>query len=658
MCGIAGFLDATHALTDDAARALALAMSSTLRHRGPDDEGVWVDTEVGLGLAQRRLAIVDLSPLGHQPMVSADGRHVLNFNGEAYNHEELRGELQREGVAFRGASDTEVFVEAVARWGLGPALDRTDGMFAFAVWDREERSLRLVRDRVGEKPLYYAWVGRTLVFGSELKALRAFPGFSPAIDRTALDAFLRYSYIPAPRTIYEGVSKLLPGSILDVAADGTAGEPRSYWSFADVAESGCRSPLDIGDADAVDVVEEALRKSVGLRMLADVPVGAFLSGGLDSSTIVALMQAQSGGTAKTFTIGFDDSDYDETAHAAAVARHLGTDHTELRATPQDALDLIPTLATTYDEPFADSSQLPTMLVAALTRRHVTVGLSGDAGDELFGGYVRHGVLDRLWRRQAKVPKVVRRMAAGTLSAVRPSTWDRGAGVARSIARGRVPAHAGEKAHKLARVLRAPDLDAAYDALAATWPDSVPSPGGSERRASPPRLSDLPVCLDVTERVMLRDATSYLPDDILTKVDRASMAVSLEARVPMLDHRLIELVWRLPRAVRFRPGETKWILRAILARHVPTEITDRPKMGFAVPVAEWLRGPLRTWADDLLAPGAMRAAGYLDPEPVATVWRQHLEGSRDHASALWSVLMFQAWLQEGSRAMPGTAKTPG
>lgn len=658
MCGIAGFLDPDATLPPERLAARAEAMAATIAHRGPDEADTFVDAAAGLAFGHRRLSIIDLSPTGHQPMTSADGRHVITYNGEVYNFLELRKRLESEGRTFRGTSDTEVLVEGIARWGLQRTLEVANGMFAFAVWDRRERVLQLARDRVGEKPLYYGHVGRVFVFGSELKALRAFPGCDPPVDRSALAAFLRYSYVPSPRSIYEGISKLPPGTSVAVRADGTVSDPVPYWSFAEVAERGWRDRLDVTGAEAVDLIEAALRRSVGLRMLADVPVGAFLSGGVDSSTIVALMQAQSPGAVRTFTIGFPEAGFDEAAHAAAVARHLGTDHTELTVSPDDVLQLVPRLPATYDEPFADSSQLPTMLVSSLTSSIVTVGLSGDAGDELFGGYVRHAVLERILERGGRLPRPLRVAAAVGLAAVRPATWNRLAAAASKVVGRRVPAHAGEKAHKLARVLRASGPSGAYDALATTWTGegSVPMARGVAVPTTA-SLDGLPARLSLTERVMLADSLTYLPDDILVKVDRASMAASLETRVPMLDHELIGLAWRLPIDLRVRGGETKWLLREILARHVPPAITERPKMGFAVPIARWLRGPLREWAGDHLSEVSIRGDGFLDPAPITRMWREHLKGSRDHAPGLWSVLMFRTW-HEARRSMAGTGHQPG
>jgi asparagine synthase (glutamine-hydrolysing) len=583
VCGIAG-LWTPRALPEGELVAQTEALRDTLTHRGPDSAGTWVDARVGLGLGHRRLAIVDLSPTGHQPMVSRSGRYVITFNGEVYNFARLRAELEGFGHSFRGHSDTEVMLAAFERWGVEPAIERFVGMFAFALWDAADRHLWLVRDRLGIKPLYYGRVGDALVFGSELKALVAMPGFDRTVDRESLAAFLRYNNVPAPHTIWKGVYKLMPGTLLRV--DDPAGElhPREWWSAVEVATHGRSHPFDGTDAEAIDGLHERLLDAVRLRMLADVPLGAFLSGGIDSSTVVALMQAQSSQRVRTFSIGYREGAYDETHHARAVAEHLGTDHTELVVTPEDALATIPSLATWYDEPFSDSSQIPTMLVSKLARPHVTVALSGDGGDELFAGYNRHLWAPRIWDRMSGVPAGLRRRVGDWVHRVPPAWVDAafaGAGPALPPRlRFRVP---GEKLHKLGAILGSTDEDAMYRAVCSHTLDplSLAIADGEHRSG----MADLGAQrLPFAERMMLLDLRTYLPDDILTKVDRASMAFALEARVPLLDHRVVAYAWTLPARMRIRDGETKWVLRRVLERYVPRALFDREKSGFGVPVA--------------------------------------------------------------------------
>lgn len=622
-------------------------MAEQLAHRGPDDHGAWVDADAGIALGSRRLAVIDLSPEGHQPMLSASGRFVVAYNGEIYNFKSLRARLEKEGARFRGGSDTEVLLEAVDHWGLERTLQELNGMFAFALWDRAERALHLARDRLGEKPLYFTWIGHALAFGSELKALRAVPGFSPAVDRRALASYLRLSCVPAPSTIYEGVRQLRPGSVLTLQG-GQSGRrqalPTPYWSAFDVAARGAASPRSEPPAELADELEALLSDAVALRLQADVPVGVFLSGGLDSSTVAALAQARSGGSLRTFTIAFEDATYDESEHAAAVARHLGTDHTELRLTAGDARRVIPELPRVYDDPFADTSQIPTYLVSRLAREQVTVSLSGDGGDELFGGYNRHAWGGPILRATRRCPEPLRRGAAALLAAPSPSSWDRlfetlGGLLPRS-ARLRIP---GIEVQKLASVLPAGDSAQLYRILTSTWQEPSTLVRGlrdvdEEQPAGVPRGVE-----DVASELMYLDLVSYLPDDILVKLDRASMAVSLESRVPLLDHRVVELAWQLPVSLKVKGRTGKWILREVLGRHVPEELTDRPKAGFGLPIGSWLRGPLRPWAEELLAPGRLEAEGYLEPAVVQRCWREHLGGRRDLSERLWTVLMFQAWL---------------
>lgn len=632
--------------------ATVTRMTETLRHRGPDDGGVWVDEKAGIALGHRRLSIIDLSPEGHQPMLSACGRFVVVFNGEIYNYREIRKELEagsgNDRVRWRGHSDTEVMLAAISRWGLEGSLDRFNGMFAFALWDRETRTLHLVRDRLGEKPLYYGLMGETFLFGSELKALRAHPDFRAEIDRGALGLFFRHNYVPSPYSIYENVSKLSPGTRLAVAREKRGGlpSPLPYWEGKRAAEEGIRDPFTGTSDEAVTAFESILRDSVSMRMESDVPLGAFLSGGIDSSTVVALMQAESRRPVKTFTVGFGEKGFDEAGHARAVAAHLGTDHTEVFVTPQDALAVIPRLPFMYDEPFADSSQIPTFLISEVARRYVTVSLSGDGGDELLGGYNRYAWGRRIWRTVGWMPPRLRKMGARALTVLAPQTWDglfdRMAPVLPAAIRQRTP---GDKLHKLAGVLAAEDPGALYLDLISHWknPSDVVL-GGSER---PTALTDRRrwgEALDFTRQMMYLDMVTYLPDDILTKVDRASMGVSLEARVPLLDHRVVEFAWRLPLSMKIRKGRGKWLLRQILHRYVPAGLVERPKMGFGVPIDAWLRGPLREWAESLLDEERLRREGFLHPAPIRRKWREHLSGRRNWQYYLWDVLMFQAWLE--------------
>lgn len=648
MCGICGFLAPPAGKDGGTPAALertVRAMAGTLAHRGPDGEGAWVDAAAGVGLGHRRLAIVDLSPAGDQPMHSANGRWTVVFNGEIYNFRELRHELEAEGHVFRGHSDTEVLVEACARDGIAAVLPRLNGIFALAAWDRRERVLHLARDPLGVKPLYWARAGEVWLFASQPKALRAHPAFAAAglggIDPAALAAYLRLGCVPAPLSIHQGVRMLEPGTRLTLRAGAASGDPEGtvFWSLDAVARAGRADPLDLPDEAAADALEALLTDAVGRQMVADVPLGAFLSGGIDSSTVVALMQAQSARPVRSFTIGFREAGFDEADHARAVAAHLGTDHTELVVEPGHALDLVPRLAEWYDEPFADSSQIPTLLVSALTRRHVTVALSGDGGDELFGGYNRHLWAPRLDRRLAPLPPEVRRAAAAALRAVPPAGWDRLAALVPAAVR---PRQTGDKLHKLAGVLEARDPAALYRRLTERWSGAgVPVRGGG---TAPPVWGRRPVPdgLGPLERLLYLDSTGYLPDDILAKVDRASMAVGLEARVPLLDPRVVALAWRLPAAQKTRGGTGKWLLRRVLHRHVPPALVERPKSGFAVPLDSWLRGPLRDWAEALLDPHRLADDGLLDPGPVRALWTEHRDGRRNHREELWAVLMFQAW----------------
>jgi asparagine synthase (glutamine-hydrolysing) len=635
-------------------QATVRQMSDTLLHRGPDDEGSFVDEAAGLALGFRRLSIIDLSPEGHQPMTSKDGRYVLIFNGEIYNFQELRRELEDLGHGFRGHSDTEVMLAAFTQWGFEPAIKRFNGMFALALWDKRERVLRLTRDRIGEKPLYYGFSGSTFLFGSELKALRAHPDFKAEINRDALALFLRYNYIPAPYSIYQGIYKLTPGTYLSLnercSSLGQLPEPRAYWSAREAAEAGTASPFEGTQSQAITELEALLTDAVGLRMVADVPLGAFLSGGVDSSTVVALMQAQSSQPVKTFSIGFTEEAYNEARHARAVAEHLKTDHTELYVTPEDAMAVIPRLPSLYDEPFSDSSQIPTFLVSQLARRHVTVSLSGDGGDELFAGYNRYLLGESVWNKISWMPKGSRAVAAGALTTVSPRAWDRAFTGLKPFLPSRLQhTRAGDRLHKLAEILTVSDVEAMYMNIVSHWKQPTRLvPGSSEPRTI---LTDARAWANlpgIIQRMMYLDAVTYLPDDILVKVDRASMGVSLEARVPFLDHRVFEFSWRLPLSWKIREGQSKWPLRQILYKYVPRELIERPKMGFGIPVGEWLRGPLRDWAESLLDEGRLKREGLLNAEPVRRKWEEHLRGVRNWQYYIWDVLMFQGWLEEETK----------
>jgi asparagine synthase (glutamine-hydrolysing) len=647
MCGIAGVVDLARRSDADQLRKTLMRMIEPLVHRGPDDQDIWADPETGVGLGHRRLSIIDLSREGRQPMWSATGRYLLTYNGEIYNFNALRQPLTSRGHRFRGHSDTEVVLASIVEWGLHGALDRFNGMFAFALWDRQARVLHLARDRAGEKPLYYSRVGRWFLFGSELKALRAHPEFSAEVDRDALALFLRHSYVPTPRSIYAGVSKLPPGTVLSLRPDDpmSLAEPTPYWSAKEVAERGVREPFVGSLEEAREAVDSLLKDAVRQRMVADVPLGVFLSGGVDSSTVVALMQAQSTVPVRTFTIGFHEDDYNEADHARAVARHLRTEHTELYLLPRDAQAVIPRLSDIYDEPFADSSQIPTFLVSRLARSSVTVSLSGDAGDELFGGYGRYLMCESLWRRAKPVPLPLREMIAAGLRAGSPDAWTRAVNALRPMLPRRLHTTLpGDKLRKLAEIIVATSADDMYEQLISHWKrvdNVVLGVAEPERRFSATTRS---MALGgLTNRMMYWDLTNYLPDDILVKVDRASMAVGLEARVPFLDHRVIELAWRLPVDMKVRGGVGKWLLRQVLYRYVPRELIERPKRGFSVPIDSWLRGPLRGWAEDLLAEPLLRRQGFFHPEPIRTKWSEHLSGRRNWHYYLWSVLMFQAWL---------------
>ena len=645
MCGIAGFL--SPGLSSDAATSRLEAMAGVIAHRGPDGSGAWFDAATGLGLAHRRLAIIDLSPAGAQPMVSASERFVTVYNGEIYNFEEIRRDLTSIGRApdWRGHSDTEVMLAAFEAWGVRETLPRLNGMFALAVWDRQSRTLTLARDRFGEKPLFYGHMAGSLIFGSELKSLTTWPDFTKEVDREALCQFIRFSYVPAPRSIWRGIAKLSPSHFAEFNERGELTTLDAYWSLTDVATRNAANPLPEGP-ELVDLLEQKLLRAVGLRMMADVPLGAFLSGGIDSSAIVALMQAQSSRPVKTFTIGFGESNYNEADHAKAVAAHLGTEHHEMYVSPSDGLNIIPQLGRIWDEPFSDSSQIPTLLLSKMTRQHVTVSLSGDAGDELFGGYHRYLHAMSIWKRMQSMPYPLRR-AAGRLAtnhAVANSVgWVAG------FLPGMRNLHLADRLPKVGQVLGEQDPLGLYRRLVshADRPDEIVL-GAAE----PNPMSPGPAFADFRNTMMLQDSLNYLPNDILVKVDRASMAVSLESRVPFLDPDVAELAWRLPLTAKFSGGQGKHILRQVLYRHVPRQLIERPKMGFGVPIDSWLRGPLREWGEALLDESKLRQQAFFDPAPIRRMWVEHVSGRRRWHYHLWDYLMFQLWLEDQQAQAPG------
>lgn len=647
MCGITGFLDTSQSSSEDELQKTINRMLEPIRHRGPDDVGTWFDQQAGVALGFRRLAILDLSPTGHQPMLSADGRFVIVFNGEVYNFNQLRIELESLGHPFRGHSDTEVMLASISQWGLEKAVCRFNGMFAFALWDRSKRQLNLVRDRLGIKPLYYGWAGKVLLFGSELKALKAHPAFQAEINRDALALYLRHNYILAPQTIYSNFHKLLPGTILTFSSDQSGEMPptTSYWSAREMAEEGFSNPYQGSDQDAINDLDALLRQSVSERMVADVPVGAFLSGGIDSSAIVSLMQLQSSRPAQTFTIGFHENDFNEAEYAKKIARHLGTDHTELYVSSLEAQAVIPRLPVLFDEPFADSSQIPTFLVAELAHRHVTVSLSGDGGDELFGGYNRYFWARRIQKNMQWMPAGLRNISSAVLRQISPSILDA------LLANNFVPPHwrisePAEKFRKVAEILSSGSPEAIYLELVSHWkdPDRIVK-GGAEPPTVLTDRNSWPNLPDFTSWMMQMDLVTYLPDDILVKVDRCSMGVSLESRVPYLDdHRVVEFAWRLPLDMKIRSGKGKWILRQVLNKYVPAQLMQRPKKGFSVPIGAWLKGSLRGWAEDLLDESRLEREGYFEPAPIRAKWREHLAGKHNWQYYLWDILMFQAWLE--------------
>jgi asparagine synthase (glutamine-hydrolysing) len=656
MCGFAGFI-AYGGVSDQVGRDIGSKMASSIFHRGPDDGGLWLDCAAGVVLAHRRLAILDMSAAGHQPMASFSGRYVIVFNGEIYNHLSVRQELEvsRHSAAhnWKGHSDTETLLAAIEQWGIEQALQKFIGMFALVVWDRELHKLLLARDRMGEKPLYYGWQGsgtkRIFLFGSELKALRAHPDFRAEIDRDAIALQARHNYIPAPYTIYRGIRKLAPGHVLElpfddgVAFQDEAPPSRAYWSLDEALKVGRDNFFSGNDTEAIDSLDLLLRDAIGQQMLADVPLGAFLSGGIDSSTVVGIMQSLSARPVKTFTIGFDEAGMNEAVFAKEVSRSLRTDHTELYVTSQMAMDVIPQLADLYDEPFSDSSQIPTYLVSKLAKQHVTVSLSGDAGDELFCGYSRYKTAAKLWEYLERVPRPIRVSTAGAIRSLSVETWSKiGSPIGRLLKS--APGNIGDRAYKFAELLTESDRSHVYRRLISHWTESDQLVLGARESVNYfSATAPADAASSFYDQMMTADMHTYLPDDILTKVDRAAMGVSLETRVPFLDHRVVELAARMPLHMKLRDGQGKWILRQVLYRYVPKDLIERPKMGFGVPIDTWLRGPLRGWAEDLLDERRLREEGFFNPEAVRVKWDEHCSGRRNWQYHLWDILMFQAWL---------------
>lgn len=639
MCGFTGFWQFNKQTFNKPYDKIALEMAARISYRGPDDEGAWVDQDAGLALGHRRLSILDLSSAGHQPMQSRSQRFIIAYNGEVYNAPDIRSELEEIGISFRSHSDTEVMLEAMEQWGVHKAVQKFIGMFAFALWDKKEKSLYLVRDRLGIKPLYWGRHQGVLFFGSQLRSFQAHPLWSPTINRQALVSYFRFNYVPTPLTIYEDFNKLPPGTILKVDSQGQT-EEQVYWNFKTLAEDNSHHRRSFSDRDTIDQLEVLLKDAVNKRLLSDVPLGAFLSGGVDSSTVVALMQHQSAKPVKTFSIGFHEDAYNEAHHAKEVAKHLKTDHHELYLASGEAQDIIPNLCDWYDEPFADSSQIPTYLVSRMTREHVTVALSGDGGDELFAGYSRYFLGQSLWKKISRVPLPMKNLVAAALRTVSPAAWDQIDCLIPSRIR---PQHVGDKVYKLANVFQTSGLPQFYKSLVSQWETPIDLVSGenevdlwTEHNLYPSST------LTWTEQMQFLDTLTYLPDDILTKVDRASMAVSLEARVPLLDHRVVEFAWSMPESQKIRLGQGKWALRQILYRYVPKEMIERPKMGFGVPIGVWMRGAMREWAETLLSECALKNNG-LNPGPIRQRWEEHLSGRRNWEYSLWSVLMYQSWI---------------
>ena len=638
MCGITGFYETSGNRSRSELHVMGKSMAGTMSHRGPDSHDLWQDPDLPLVLAHRRLSIIDLSSDGAQPMESHSGRYILIFNGEIYNYRIIQKELANKNIAWRGRSDTEVFLAAVEHWGLNRTLQKINGMFAFTLWDLKDRALHFARDRLGKKPLYIGWCGKTLVFGSELKALRAHPDFTPALDTEALHGFLRLGYIEAPHSIYKDVWQLPPGQRLSIdlqtvkPGETLTTQMKPYWDALQIAGDARAHITEKSDADIIEEFETLLSTCVSERMISDVPLGAFLSGGIDSSSVVALMQKTSSQPVKTYSIGFEEDGFDEARYARKIAAHLETDHHEHICTGADALDVIPKLPDMYDEPFADISAIPTYLVSAFARKDVTVALSGDGGDEMLGGYVRHTLGPKLWSATRTLPRFLRKGLATGLQYIPTGILD-------TAQRG--TPQFGSKVQKAASIMALNNQEDIYERLICKWP-RAPVLGAD--LYNPQRPLPRGDSISFAEKMMLWDAHGYLPHDILTKVDRASMAVSLEARAPLLDARIYEYVWSLPENVKIRGGKGKWLLQQVLKKHVPEELFERPKQGFAIPVGDWLRGPLRDWAEDLLDENTLNDQGLLDTREIRKTWQAHLKGRGNHGEALWVILMFQLWHQ--------------
>ena len=649
MCGVVGFFGGDFS-NSELNKCILEKMSDQILSRGPDSSGTWLDTPCKVGLAHRRLAIIDLSPAGHQPMTSCSNRYVISYNGEIYNSKEIKDELIKikAAPAWRGHSDTEILLAGFDAWGIKDTISRVRGMFAIAVWDKDLETISLIRDRVGEKPMYYGWQGsgsnKVFLFGSELKSLKKHPQFMNEIDRQSLALYMRYCYVPAPHSIYKGINKLEPGTILTVSLKHQSKD--RYWDAREIAKKGSEFPFDSSANEIKNTLEELLKKTISQQMMADVPLGAFLSGGIDSSAVVALMQEQSSKAIKTFTIGFKEAGYNEAEFAKLVANHLGTEHTELYVSPQDALDVVPKLPYLYCEPFADSSQIPTFLVSALARQHVTVSLSGDGGDEIFCGYNRYLFTDKLWKSLKITPFALRKLVGKTVQSLPDAGWRKAFKFLNSITPSKFNGVIlGDKLKKGSGVIASENLISLYKGLVSNWqdPSSVVIGEGEHAEIFSTDIMILSN-LDDIEKMMAIDVISYLPDDILVKVDRAAMGVSLETRVPFLDHHIIEFVSKIPLSMKLNNGVGKSVLRDILYKYVPKELIERPKMGFGIPVAEWLKGPLKEWAEELLDESRLASQGFFYPGIIRKMWSEHLSGSRNWQSQLWAVLMFQAWLQ--------------
>lgn len=646
MCGIAGFLIHGNQKTNFSFDIQN--MMNKISHRGPDDEGFWIDEKSRIALGHRRLSILDLTKAGHQPMHSDCSRYVLIFNGEIYNHLKIRENLQslneQKVTHWRGSSDTETLLAAIAEWGIKKTLRNCVGMFSIAIWDKKKKLLTLARDRLGEKPLYYGWHKDTFMFGSELKALRSHPHFIDEIDRSSLTLFLRYNYVPSPFSIYKGIKKLTPGNFVQVSLDDKSNSVIPYWSLEEIAIKGQNNTLNLSDDEACNLLNKSLGDAVEQQQVADVPLGAFLSGGVDSSLIVSLMQDRSTRPVKTFSIGFSESDFNEAKYAKAVAKHLGTDHSELYVSPAEAISVIPDLPIFYDEPFADSSQIPTFLVAKMASKDVKVSLSGDGGDELFGGYNRYVWSRSIYKKTNWLPKSSLNLISSAIQSVSPDNWDKFNNLCTSVLPTKFrTSQMGDKMHKVASIMDFNSYWELYHGLVSQWSNPLDIViNGDESKMHPISKGIQSFDSDIEHFMMFADSKTYLPDDILCKVDRASMAVGLETRVPLLNHNIVELSWQLPLNMKIRDGKSKWLLRELLSRYVPNSLINRPKQGFALPIASWLRGPLREWAEELLDESRIKNEGYFNPEPIQNAWKDHLNG-KNMQNKLWGILMFQAWL---------------